>query len=73
MPSLQIIVLLWIRTVGLRPSDQYYNLYLVMTVCLLLLPMEPRLAPLGRLTLMGPIGNLVILKNKVLMHGTDPY
>jgi hypothetical protein len=30
------------------------------TVFLLLLPMEPRLAPLGRPTLMGPIGNLVI-------------
>jgi hypothetical protein len=36
----------------------YYNLYLMMTVCLLLLPMEPRLVPLGRPTLMGPIGNL---------------
>jgi hypothetical protein len=30
----------------------------MMTVCLLVLPMEPRLAPLGRPTLMGPIGNL---------------
>jgi hypothetical protein len=59
IPFLQIIVLLlWIPTVGLSPSHQYHNLYLMMTVCLLLLPMEPRLAPLGRPTLMGPIGNL---------------
>jgi hypothetical protein len=38
--------------VGLSPSHQYYNLHLMMTVFLLLLPMEPRLAPLGR-----PTGN----------------
>jgi hypothetical protein len=59
IPFLQILVLLlWIPTVGLSPSHQYHYLYLMMTVCLLLLPMEPRLAPLGRPTLMGPIGNL---------------
>jgi hypothetical protein len=61
IPFLQIIVLLlWIPTVGLSPSHQYYNLHLMMTVFLLLLAMEPRLAPLGRPTLMGPIGNIVI-------------
>jgi hypothetical protein len=40
----------------------------MMTVCILLLPMEPRWAPLGRPTLMGPIGNLVIW-----LSGTHGY
>jgi hypothetical protein len=31
----------------------------MMTVFRLLLPMEPRLAPLGRPTLMGPIGTVI--------------
>jgi hypothetical protein len=61
IPSLQIIVcLLWIPMVRLSLSHQYYNLHLMMTVFLLLLPMEPGLAPLGCPILMGPIGNLVI-------------
>jgi hypothetical protein len=62
MSSLQIIVLLlWISVVGLSPRHQYYNLHLMMIVFLLLLPMEPSLAPLGRPTLMGPIGNRLVL------------
>jgi hypothetical protein len=54
------VFLLWILKVGLNPSHQYYNIHLMMALFLLLLPMEPRLAPLGRPTLMGPIGTLVI-------------
>jgi hypothetical protein len=46
IPFLHIIVLLlWILMVGLSlMSQQYHNLHLMMTVFLLLLPMEPRLA-----------------------------
>jgi hypothetical protein len=49
--------LLWIPMIGL--SHQSHSFHLMMTVFLLLLPMEPRLAPLGRPTLTGPISNLV--------------
>jgi hypothetical protein len=55
---------IWIPMVGLSLSHQYHDLHLMMTVFLLLLPMEPRLALLGRPALMGPNSNLVICKGK---------
>jgi hypothetical protein len=59
-----IVPLLWILSVGL--IWKYMYLHLLMRVFLLCLPMEPRLAPHGRPTLMGPIGNLVIWYNHPL-------
>jgi hypothetical protein len=44
----------------------------MMTVFLLLLPMEPRLAPLGRPTLMGPICNLFQFFSLPLEHDLAP-
>jgi hypothetical protein len=45
-------------------------LHLMMIVSLLLLPVELRLAPFGRTTLMGPISNLfsVALLGSLAMH-----
>ena len=58
IPYLQVIVLLlWILFVGHIQEFQCFHL---MMVVYFWLPMEPRLAPQGRPTFMGPVGNLVI-------------
>jgi hypothetical protein len=65
--------------IGLNLRYQCRNLHFFTTLSLLLLPAESSLAPLGRPTLMGQIGNMVwglwahIHKHIVLLVGRMIY